>query len=522
MKKIFKYITVVSLAGLTLSSCNLDIYPEAQISYDEDKPYFELEADVEGAHNTVYTYFRSTCGGSMAYLSDLEFQGFNAKIDFGNRAGSIHRTDDSFTASDTYVEGIWSSYYTAISRYNVIIAAADKVDSESELYAHAQFVKAEALIARAHSYLQLARYYAPAYDENTAAEDPCVPLVLVYDQNARPARNTNAEVYAQIAKDLEDARVIFEQESSDEWVEDCAVASNYFTTDVISFLQARVLLDTGDYQAAADTAAAIIGRGLYSLSADAAALANLNTKDTGTEAIMQCFSSLNESPNGYSVFIGYSKDKKSPTADSYQPDFIPSKVLIDSYESSDYRRSAWYELSGTASPLVPVKNGNNGAYYAGINIFSKYKGNSAYSSSNVQNGACAAKPYLISELYLIAAEGYLEAGNTSNANKYLSQLQHGRGASTTAANAANIQKEWFRETIGEGLYLSCLKRWHTGTVVRTAQAAALSNNLVCVLNGGDDSYQGKVVEADGKEVIWPIPSYEIRCNSNLEQNKEWK
>ncbi len=522
MKKIINKILAVAVLGASFSSCNLDLYPEATRNYDDNTILFELDADVEGAHNAVYTYFRSTVGGGMAFLSDLEFQGFNAKVDFGNNYGPIHRTDATFTTSDESVEGYWSSFYTAIAKYNIIIAAADKLDENSELYNHAQFVKAEALVARAYSYLQLARFFAPAYDETTAAETLCVPLVLVYDQNARPARETSAKVYAQIVEDLENARVIFEDETYAEWVAAPEKASNYFTTDVISFIQARALLDTGDYQAAADTAEAIINRGEYALSESVSALKALNTTDEGTEAIMQCFASISETPNGYSTFLGYAKDQKSATGDHFDPYFLPSKTLINSYESSDYRRTAWFELTGTTTGTTPLYLSTNTSYHAGVNIFTKYRGNSAYSSAAIQNGLTAAKPFLVSELYLIAAEGYYQAGNTSKASKYLGQLQNGRGASIKTATAENIQAEWFRETIGEGLYIGCLKRWNIGTVKREGQDVAVSSHLICVLDGGNDSYQGKVVEAGSKSVVWPIPSYEIRCNSNLEQNNEWK
>lgn len=522
MKKIVNKILAVAVLGVSLSSCNLDLYPEATRNYDDDTVLFELDADVEGAHNAIYTYFRSTVGGGMAFISDLEFQGFNAKVDFGNNYGPIHRTDDTFTTSDENVEDYWSSFYTAIAKYNIIIEAADKVNSESDLYNHAQFVKGEALVARAFSYLQLARFYAPAYDETTASETLCVPLVLVYDQNARPARNTSAEVYAQIVKDLEDARVIFESENSAEWVSDPSIASNYFTTDVISFLQARALLDTGDYQAAADTAVAILGRGKYALSVSASALKALNTTDEGTEAIMQCAASISETPNSYSAFVGYAKDSKSQTGDHFAPYFIPSKTLISSYEASDYRRTAWFELTGITSGTTPLYLSSNTSYHAGINVFTKFRGNSEYSSAAIQNGLTAAKPFLVSELYLIAAEGYYQAGNTANASKYLGQLQNGRGATIKTATPENIQAEWFRETIGEGLYIGCLKRWNIGTVKRIGQDLAVSESLICVLGDGNDSYQGKVVEAGSKSVVWPIPSYEMRCNSNLEQNSEWK
>lgn len=518
MKKILTKFAVLAFSSATLlTSCNLDLFPEATQVYDPSQPFYYVAADVEGAHDAVYTYFRSISGGSLNYNSDLMFQGFNAVAGFGNRAGSIHRTDDTFTTSDEYVESAWGAYWSAIKNFNIFIEAAESAEGK-DFESRAQYVKAEALIARAHSYLQLARLFAPAYSEDTK-ESLCVPLVLKYDQNARPHRATNEQVYEQIAQDLRDAREIFERPESSAMLTKEAPGAMYFTLDVISFLEARVLLDTGDYQAAADTAAAIIGRGKYSLSASAEALTALNTEDKGTEAIMQCYSSLDESSSSYSVFSGYAKDSNSPTGFSYSPDFLPSKVLLDSYDASDLRRQCWFELSGVSGDLAPVKNFNNGKYVSNINVFAKYKGNPKYNSGGIASAQVAAKPYLIGELYLIAAEGYFNEGNSTEANKFLAQLQSKRGAPITVANEKTINKEWFRETIGEGLYMSCLKRWGEGFEGRDGQVAAVKAELLTDTN---DYYLKKVMSADDKALIWPIPAYELRCNPNLEQNEGWK
>ncbi len=518
MKNIILKIAVLVMSGVAVfSSCNMDLFPEATRVYDPKEPFYYNNDDVKGAHDAVYSFFRSTCGGGLYYNTDLMFQGFNAVSGFGNRKGSIHRTDDTFTTSDEYVESAWGSYYAAISQYNVFIEAAENsVGKEFEHYAN--YVKAEALVARAYSYLQLARLFAPAYSEDTE-DELCVPLVLKYDQNARPARATNKEVYEQIAEDLIVAREIFEAPESKSYLTANAPAAVYFTEDVISFLEARVLLDTGEYEAAADTAAAIIGRGKYALSSTVAELKALNTEDKGTEAIMQCFSSLKESSSSYSVFTGYAKDKASSTGYSYSPDFLPSKVLIDSYEKGDLRKDVWFEISGTSGEMTPVKNLSNGKCYGNVNVFTKYKGNPAYDSANLPSGKVAAKPFLISELYLIAAEGYLNAGSKTKADKYLGQLQSKRGASVKSASEASLYTEWFRETVGEGLFMSCLKRWGEGFDGREGQATAI--NVELLTNSNPANYLEKKMDGDDKALIWPIPAYELRCNPNLKQNEVW-
>lgn len=519
MKNTIKYFAAAAFASLALSSCNLDLYPEATVVYDEDKPYFEIASDVDGAHNTVYTYFRSTNGGGYAYYTDIMLQGFNAMRDFGNRLGDLHRADETFNAGSDAPETFWSALYSAINKYNIIIVAADKAKDNETFGAHAQFVKAEALIARADAYLRLARLFGPTYDEVSATKDLCVPLVLVYEQNAVPARESMFKVYEQIGKDLDDALEIFEDEAVKSWVPANEACANYFTKDVIKFLQVRYLLDTKQYLDAADRAADLIASGTYALSSTEAELKAVYENDEGKEAIMQCYASLDELPNSYGVFNGYAQDSNSPTGWSYTPDFIPSKPLIQAYKSDDLRRTCWFKLTGNSESAAPLSS--QGSYYGNINLFAKYLGNPALNSAGYANGRVAAKPFMVSELYLIAAEGYLAAGNTSKANQYLQQLQAKRKAATTAANDANIHAEWFRETIGEGLYFSSLKRWNEGFIGRAAQDNALNSTTVIVANreGENNPYVGKVLEPGDKAFCWPIPTYELQCNPNLKQNE---
>lgn len=519
MKKIFTKILTVSLAGLALSSCNLDLFPEAAIIYDPSKPFYYYKNDVEAAHTTVYTYFRANVGGSDAYITDLSLQGFNAHVDFGNRLGSIHRTDESYNTSNQEIEGYFASYYSAIKNYNIIIEAAENA-SDKDFYNRAVYVKGEALIARAYTYLQLARLFGTDYVSDPAA--PCVPLVLKYDQNERPAASSLEAVYTQIAKDLDDARQILESEESKKWLPENAVASQYFTTDVISFLQARVLLDTGEYEAAADTAMAIYNRGVYAFSADATALKELNSKDKGTEAIMQPFTSRDEKPGSYNVFISKIASKKSPTGYYYRPDYLPSQVLLDAYDNTDYRRQAWFELTGTAEPMTPIIGTDEEKSFGGVNIFAKYKGNLAYTTNDIENGLVAPKPFLVSELLLIAAEGYYRAGVQNKANVALKQLQSKRNATLTNCSEETLNKEWFRETIGEGLYMSYLKRSQQGYEGRPGQPNAIANSLLSV---SLDSYLDKSIDPSTVEgaraYTWPIPAYELRCNPTLKQNPLW-
>ena len=122
---------------------------------------------------------------------------------------------------------------------------------------------------------------------------------------------------------------------------------------------------------------------------------------------------------------------------------------------------------------------------------------------------------MISEMYLIAAEGYLGAGNAADAKTVLNALQAKRGAKATEATAATVHKEWFRETVGEGLRMSCLKRWGEGFNGREPQDGVKENEVLMV----GKAYDQKVFAADDYHFQWPVPKYEMQTNLNLKQNE---
>ena len=75
-----------------------------------------------------------------------------------------------------------------------------------------------------------------------------------------------------------------------------------------------------------------------------------------------------------------------------------------------------------------------------------------------------------------------------------------------------IRKEWFRETVGEGMRKYCLKRWGVGFDGRVPQDGALN-----IVQQGD-VFTGKSIAANSYIFQWPIPSHEMKINRNLEQN----
>lgn len=493
MKKIFKYIASAAAVVSVLASCNLDLVPISSIAYEEGGQLIQTQANLTALENGLLQSYRTLHMGEFEIASEVMMDGFNATLDYGNNYGGIHKTDYNFTSSDYYVEDYWSYNYSAIKNYNIFIAAADNVDDE--IRAKARVAKGEAFFLRAASYLNLARHFGKAYKAASAGTDLCVPLVVVYDQQEKPARATVAEVYGQIKADLDSAALCLAGVKG-------KVRADRPTIDAVNALYARYYLDVADYAKAAEYAHKLIDSETYKLSSTAEEMEAEFVNDAGTEPIYQVFASLSEGTNASAVWTYWTSDNNH--GEVFKPYYIPTKDVIDMYSTGDLRFAAWFDNT----QWVQL----NGKYYQGeFYIFTKYWGNPALTSS-IRNGRQAPKPFTIAEQYLIAAEAELAGGNAPAARADLNALQSARGADQTEATEANIRKEWFKETIGSGLRMSCMKRWGIGYNGRPMQAGAVN-----VLNGGD-VYEGKVFKADDYHFQWPIPSHEMKINKNLKQN----
>ncbi len=498
MKNILKNILVCGVAAALFASCDMNLTPTTQIPYDADKPLFVLDTDVEQFKNGVLASYRSLQGGSFIQSTEVMCDAFNATVGFGNNYGSIHRTDASFTTSDNYAESMWGSHYSAIKNYNIVLEGANKGIPEGQ-EAYVEILKGIAYFCRASSYLTLARHFGNAYDPATASTDLCVPLVLKYDQYAKPARNTVQEVYDQILSDLLEAEFIFESYGYAS-PEPGAVEP---TIDAAKALLARYYLDVQEYEEAAKKADEVIKSATgYKLASTATEMQYEFNYDSGTEPILQLFASKAEGMTYNTLFTMVQNDNEGKFFGSY---FLPSKNIINAYEYDDLRYQTWF-----TNGKYPVFM--NGTRHYGRTIFIKYLGNPGLQTGVVETGAHAAKPLMISEMYLIAAEANAKLGNTVRATAYLNTLQKARNASPTEGTMANIKKEWFRETVGEGHRLSCLKRWGDGFNGRPIQDGA--NGIL--MTGA--AYDEKVINPGDHVLNWPVPAYEIKLNKNLEQN----
>ncbi len=497
-----------------LAACDLNLTPTTSIVYEEGKPLFLQKTDVAAFQNGVLSSYRSVQYGSFTQSTEVMCDAFNATIGFGNNYGSVHRADYAFTPADQYVESMWGSHYTAIKNYNIAIDNADLVADDASFKADANILKGIALFARASSYITLARHFGPVYNPATAATDLCVPLVLHYDQLAKPVRATMEEVYNQIIDDLDVAEELL-QEAADAGVAIVienrkidltgTVRSPLPTVDAVKALKARAYLDIQDYDQAVSYAEEVLSsQAGYLLATTNDEMTAEYINDQGTEPIVQLYASQTEGAKSNTLYTSVTNTEDAGKV--FGSLYVPTKKLVNAYSKSDLRFTNWFTNS-----LYPVRQA--GSLYEGAYVFIKYLDNPALRTGEVETGAHRAKPLLISEMYLIAAEAYAMLGQDGDATLLLNELKTARKAGAVTGDIMDeIKQEWFKETVGEGLRLTCIKRWGEGLEERVPQAEAAA----FVQTG--PAFTERVLEAGSHVFVWPVPSYELKINENLVQN----
>ena len=515
MKKIFRNILLGGVAASMLASCNLDLFPTTEIPYEDGDLLILNSIDVAEFQNGVLASYRGLHFGGHYQIPEVMTECFNATVDFGNNYGFVHRLGDGFIATNGDVEGIWGAHYSAIKNYNIAIEQAEMVEDESLLFASG-VLKGMALYCRASSYLALARAFSADYDPATAETELCVPLITRYDQFYKPVRNTMKEVYDQIMDDLDEAEAILEDAAEQTGgqfnVNGTAVNLNgqqnalVPTVDAVKALKARCYLDMHEYEDAADMAEEVIkSTAGYALANNLTLMEKEFMLDEGTEAIIRMFASKAEGTVGCSIYT--SVNDTSEEGKFFQPLFIPSKAILNAYDSNDLRFQLWFPLD-----YYPVKI--QGTLYTGLRMFTKYIGNPTWQTGKNENAAHNCKPLMLAEMYLIASEAYAQDGDAANAKKYLNALQSARRANLTDGSLESVKMEWLRETIGDGQRINCIKRWGDGLPARPAQDAALN----IVQNTPASDYTEREVEAGHYTLVWPIPSYELKIAPGLVQN----
>ena len=555
-KYILKAIFCSALALPLFTSCELDQFPTDSLT---DKESWKTYNDATNQYNGLLAILRSDISGSNAYLTDVMSDLFNQRMTSASY-GQEHSW--RFTGSQFGGNAIWANNYSVILQANFILQNIGKFENSSTLSdqqkANIYNIKATAYFARAYAYSRMVTRYCKDYEPETAANELGLPIVETVSSEAKPARASLQTTCDTIEANLNHAMTYFDKVAEyNEGVKPTArIESSIYkpNADCVTALRARFYLYEHKFDQAIEEAETI--RNTYSLASGSREMLNLWILDEGSEIIYEPLQTPDELSGSYGIFLSYNlvtSDLSNTEFKGMNPDFLPTKGLVDLYSDQDVRRKVYFSYPkdgyntfnlgfGTQSgyqlltfdQLLGVSadiSTTSGDTESGV-VFTKYVGNPTLRKQNVwyaQNYNMT-KAFRASEAYLIIAEANLRKANPDEAaaRDALNELRRNRfegetdydgsadyiGDNVTGAALVKVmQDEWTREFVGEGFRLDNLKRWHLGF---KRMAAQQFQNPVLVSTHG---WQDLEVEANNIRFTWPIPQQETQANKKIKQNE---
>lgn len=555
-KYILKAIFCSALALPLFTSCELDQLPTDSLT---DQKSWKTYNDATNQYNGLLAILRSDISGSNAYLTDVMSDLFNQRLTSASY-GQEHSW--RFTGSQFGGDAIWANNYSVILQANFILQNIGKFENSSTLSdqqkANIYNIKATAYFARAYAYSRMVTRYCKDYEPETAANELGLPIVETVSSEAKPARASLQTTCDTIEANLNHAMAYFDKVAEyNEGVKPTArIESSIYkpNADCVTALRARFYLYEHKFDQAIEEAETI--RNTYSLASGSREMLNLWILDEGSEIIYEPLQTPDELSGSYGIFLSYNlvtSDLSNTEFKGMNPDFLPTKGLVDLYSDQDVRRKVYFSYPkdgyntfnlgfGTQSgyqlltfdQLLGVSadiSTTSGDTESGV-VFTKYVGNPTLRKQNVwyaQNYNMT-KAFRASEAYLIIAEANLRKANPDEAaardalnelrrNRFEGETDYDGSADyigddvTGAALVKVMQDEWTREFVGEGFRLDNLKRWHLGF---KRMAAQQFQNPVLVSTPG---WQDLEVEANNIRFTWPIPQQETQANKNIKQNE---
>jgi starch-binding outer membrane protein, SusD/RagB family len=456
MKKTYINRILFAFVLLTiLSSCKkaLEINPVDTI---EQKNALLTSKDVEGALVGAYADLgnRNFFGGRPFLMADF-LANTNAIEWFGTYEELTQAINKSLLKTNTFVDNVWASGYTAINDANNVIAAIDKVDAAKK-----NRVEGEAKFIRGAAYFELVRLFGKAYNDGSPSANPGVPIVLTptstVSESSYVTRASVAAVYNQAITDLTDAEAKLP-----------ATNGFFATKSAAAAMLARLYLQMGNYSAAGAAANRVITSGNYRLTnsfLDAFPKMPESGKpakpgENTTEDIFAMQVTTLTGFNGFNEFYGSSTF-------GGRGDAVISKDWIDeTYSADDDRINAFYD----DDDLFTAKYGNQ---YGNVPVIR------------------------LAEMYLIRAESNVRLAPAAPIGgvtplQDLATVRSRAGLTTSTATLTDILNERKLEFAFEGFSLHDAKRTQT--------------------NIGNLPW-------NSTNLVFPIPQREIDANKNLVQN----
>lgn len=530
IKKIL-FIPLFAWVLISVSSCTgfLDVKPDNYVASTEN--YYKNKQQLDIALRGVYAILAETFTYGNTMLGRMGLEADEGFMHFPTDNGTmgyyvVNTTDDK-------ILNHWRALYRGISRANLLLKNIDNPEIDIEATERSN-IKGQALFLRGYYFFMLVSRFGG------------VPLVLdppvsSEDEYTQLPRSTAQEVYRQVLSDMEQAADLVEDIKI---VKSAGRVSKSTVWGILSrvnlYMAGYPLNETARYQEAAKWAKKVIDLDLHQLN-----------------------------PSYERVFINYSADEYDKEESIWEVEFWGNGTgiystaggavgIINGIAYSATGTANWGFSQGMVRPhpwlyrlydandlrrdcaIAPYKYTDAGkeAFSPTSLIIERFCGKFRREYEKVFPKTTTQTPQNFpllryADVLLMYAEAINESeGNPENALKFINQVRRRakgldvKGNNTSAdlptgtsytVFKAELKNERARELCFESLRKNDLVRWgdfYTNMKQRLTEAPAGTNTLYVSMR----NYYTNVTPRD---VIWPIPSYEMGVNPNLVQNEGW-
>ena len=409
-------LVISPLLGLVYGCTDLTEVPTSSIAPEN---FYKNEEEIIGGLAAVYAQLRATTDDyyNVSEVSSDEYIVPTRGTDWYDN-GTWLELDRMTWGPNTpsglaNMNGAWNALFTGVARANVALAATDKVTFNDK-----PVVQAELRTLRAFYYLLLQDLFGG------------VPIVTDTDIKPR-ARNTRAEVFAFIEKELKETREILPSKWPTDMngrltkgAADAMLASMYLNAQVYTGTVSTAGLAAGT-QRWSDAVAAcdrILNSGVYSLATNWRS--NFTADNYQSPEIIMQVMFLNQSGLGLNFLmraLHYSQYTPSPWNG-----FATIAETYNSFDSDDQRRQIFLvgpqvnldtgapALDRNGNPLIfvpDIKDVTNATEGEGVRI-AKWPRDPNHVQQDAGNDFAH---FRLAEIYLIKAEALNELGQTAQA-----------------------------------------------------------------------------------------------------------
>ena len=525
MKKLLIYSSLLLLGACSKDFTNLK--PQQSVFTDD---VFGSMPTARAAVNGLYSLMQSTdyYGRNALIIPEVLSDNGTRSVRTGNRYTGMNTM--THTATDANVSRLWTQIYQVVTNANAIIANEEKMKSVATSLEQAELAQmiGEAYAVRALAYFDLVKFFARPLNHTPDGSHLGVPLVLTPVTNASevvyPKRNTAAEVYAQIDKDIDEA--LKRLPTSGDVIISGSVNNGFFKIRMNRFgtlaLRARVATFKGDWATAVAASTEVINSGKYTLFTFGNMVQNFRTQGS-TESILEISNNTNDNPGtdsyayicsqqGYGELLGTRQSMNSRSTGTTLSTF---RGLWDAYRPTDVRRQ-FVELGnrnsigGETNVPLALKYVNISTFMENIKVFRLAEmylsRGEALARIAVQNNDATALAGSMADINLIR-KSRDTASTTLPFNASLATTPP-TGSIRATAYLDSIIVERRKEFALEGQRLFDLNRTQTN-YVKINSGGNSASRLVQYTNTTSSYYY---------RTILPIPVVQVQNNPNMVQN----